>query len=102
MTPLELLSPEKILELSETEAGSKLLKKTLLQARCAYTLQGLLEILGIVPTEDQQYALCEQLWHNMFEVKSDEILEYVKSFRKHVNENSVDGVYMGDKTPGNC
>lgn len=102
MTPLEILSPEKILELSKTEAGEDLLKKTMLQARCAYTLQGLLETLNIVPTEEQQCLLCEKLWHYMFETNSDEVLEYVKSFRKHVDENSVDGVYVGGITPGNC
>ena len=78
MTPLEILESKNILKLSETEEGTKLLKKTMLQARCAYTIQSLLQSLNIVPSEEQQQLLCELMWHGMFEIKSDEILEYVK------------------------
>lgn len=102
MTPLEILESRNILKLSETETGVELLKKTILQARCAYTVQSLLQALNIIPSQEQQQLLCELMWSGMFEVKSDEILEYVESFRKHVNENSVDGVYFDTSKAGNC
>lgn len=102
MTPPEILSSKNILELSKTPEGKKLLKETFLQARVAYSAQAIFEALQLTPTREQQDYICTLLYKCMFEIPASEVLEYVKSVRNHINENSINNQYIDPNLTGNC
>lgn len=98
------LTQDQVLELSKTEAGKAQVKRYLHRARLAYTVQCVLESLNIVPDPDQQQLVCEVLERclSIESTPTQYILAYIDSFKKHVEDNSINGTYFSDEQAGNC
>jgi hypothetical protein len=91
------LSPEQILVLSETVEGRRKVKRYILMARTAYSVQEILSYLQnevkiftrvLSPTEQQ--TLCNVLFCCLFEVDQSVICDYVEQIHEHFKDTDLD------------
>jgi len=89
----QLLTPEEMLKLSTTQEGRRLLFSYIMQARVAFAVHETFKILNIVPTEEQQYAVCDIVYEIINRQPIDKVMEFAQA--------CADGLEK-DEVVGNC
>jgi hypothetical protein len=90
------LSPDQILVLSETVEGRAKVKRYILMARTAYSVQEMLNYLqnelnifsrALSPTEQQN--LCNVLFYCFFQLEQEAVCQYVEEVHKHFQDEDI-------------
>ena len=75
----DILEPAEMLALADTEPGRRELARYIWKARTAYAAQYVMEVLGVVPSPENQKLVCDIIWNKCFACDVFEVLDHAKS-----------------------
>jgi hypothetical protein len=90
----ELMGPDDILAKCESEAGRAEVFEYIMRARTAFATMRVMELLGVVPSADDQMAACQIIYETLFRVDLSCIMAFCAEVADSLNKN--------DEFAGNC
>jgi len=96
LTQNQLLTPDEMMELQETEEGREFLKVYIIQARSAMAAMRVMDLLEVVPPSAVQQEICNIIFTTLWRVDLDVVMRWLREAVENKGTQEAMGQTMGN------